>query len=65
MGVEADRRAVLRELLVVLVLAAAGIVLALLAAFTPWYAALVDADGRDVVELNSPPAPATSLAANN
>lgn len=54
-----------REILVVLVLALAGLLLALLAAFTPWYARPVDSGSAVVVELHAPPGPVVhaSLAA--
>ncbi|SDX97947.1 hypothetical protein SAMN05444365_101274 [Micromonospora pattaloongensis] len=44
-----------REMLVVLVLAAVGVLLALLAAFTPWYAAPVDRSAVVDVTVPAPP----------
>lgn len=52
----------LRELLMVLALAAVGVVLALLAVFTPWYGAASDAEGVNVVELHSPPVPTGAVS---
>ncbi|MEV4757746.1 hypothetical protein AB0J86_21890 [Micromonospora sp. NPDC049559] len=49
----------LREIFVVLVLAVSGLFLALLVAFTPWYAALGLAEKSMVVELHAPDAPQT------
>jgi hypothetical protein len=43
-----------QEMLVVLALAAAGLMLAALAAFTPWYGPVADQHRPAVVELQSP-----------
>lgn len=48
----------LREFLVVLALALVGLLLAVLAAFAPWYATPADAGGGAVVEMHSPQRPA-------
>jgi hypothetical protein len=53
MAVGANSGAV-RELLVVLALAVAGLLLAMLAAFTPWYGDAVSSGGAEVVELRVP-----------
>ena len=47
----------LREFLVVLVLALVGLLLAVLAAFAPWYATPADSGGGAVVEMHSPQRP--------
>jgi hypothetical protein len=47
-----------QEILVVLALAAAGLMLAALAAFTPWYGPVADQHRPAVVELQSPGWPA-------
>jgi hypothetical protein len=43
-----------QEMLVVLALAAVGLMLAALAAFTPWYGPVADQHRPTVVELQSP-----------
>lgn len=53
----------LREFLVVLALALAGLLLAVLAAFAPWYAAPTDGGGGAVVEMHAPQRPAPGGAA--
>ncbi|HEX5594994.1 MAG TPA: hypothetical protein VFX61_03090 [Micromonosporaceae bacterium] len=55
MAVDAGSAA--RELGVVLALAAAGLLLALVAAFTPWYGRPADPGRAAVVELHTPPEP--------
>ena len=55
MGVHAGS---VRELLVVLVVAMAGLLLALLAAFGPWHPGVGDRPSAVVVELHSPVRPA-------
>jgi hypothetical protein len=47
----------LREILVVLALALVGLLLAVVAAFAPWYATPADAGGGAVVEMHSPQRP--------
>ena len=47
----------LREFLVVLALALVGLLLAVLAAFAPWYATPADGGGSGVVEMHSPQRP--------
>jgi hypothetical protein len=47
----------LREILVVLALAFVGLLLAVLAAFAPWYVAPADAGGGAVVQMHSPQRP--------
>ena len=44
-----------REILVVLALAIAGLVLAMLAAFTPWYGVSAESRRVEVVEMHAPP----------
>lgn len=44
-----------REILVVLALAVSGLLLAILAAFTPWYGPAAGAAEVEVVEMHSPP----------
>ncbi|MEV1285722.1 hypothetical protein [Micromonospora sp. NPDC049679] len=46
-----------REILVVLAMAIAGVLLALLAAFTPWYAVPDGAGGSAVVDVTVPAVP--------
>jgi hypothetical protein len=46
-----------RELLVVLALAVAGLFLALIAAFAPWYGAAARPDRPVVVEMHAPDGP--------
>lgn len=48
----------IREILVVLALALAGLVLALAAAFGPWYGGLEQPGGPAVVEMHAPVGPA-------
>jgi hypothetical protein len=43
-----------REFLVVLVLALVGLLLAVIAAFAPWYTTPADAGGTQVVEMHAP-----------
>jgi hypothetical protein len=44
----------LREILMVLAVAFGGLVLAALAAFTPWYSAVAEPAGAAVVEVRGP-----------
>ncbi|MBF9133319.1 hypothetical protein I0C86_30795 [Plantactinospora sp. S1510] len=44
-----------REILVVLALAVTGLLLAVLAAFTPWYGVAAGSPEVEVVEMHSPP----------
>jgi hypothetical protein len=44
-----------REILVVLALAVTGLLLAVLAAFTPWYGTAAGSPDVEVVEMHSPP----------
>lgn len=52
-----------REILVVLVLAVVGLILAVAAAFTPWYAALDEPGGAAVVEMHAPAMPESGAGA--
>lgn len=52
-----------REILVVLALAIVGLLLAVAAAFTPWYAALDEPGGAAVVEMHAPSIPETGAGA--
>lgn len=49
-----------REILVVLALAVVGLLLALIAAFTPWYDVARESDHTRVVEMHAPTAPPES-----
>lgn len=53
-----------REILVVLAVALSGLLLALIAAFTPWYEAPIEPGRPQVVELQAPPAAADSVEPN-
>ncbi|MBE1487110.1 hypothetical protein [Plantactinospora soyae] len=48
-------RGSMREILVVLALAVGGLLLAMLAAFTPWYGVAAGSPEVEVVEMHSPP----------
>ncbi|MEJ3743877.1 hypothetical protein WEI85_11360 [Actinomycetes bacterium KLBMP 9797] len=52
-----------REILVVLALALAGLLLAVAAAFGPWYATLDEPAGAAVVEMHAPVAPGPGTGA--
>jgi hypothetical protein len=51
----------LRELLVVFAVAAAGLLLALVAAFAPWHPTSDGTARAGLVELHSPPGPASEM----
>lgn len=54
-----------REILVVLALALAGLLLAVAAAFGPWYPALDEPTGAAVVEMHAPVAPGSGAGAGD
>ncbi|MBO4206865.1 hypothetical protein [Micromonospora echinofusca] len=64
-GTAAVRAAAVREILFVLLMGVGGLLLALLAAFAPWYPAPTGRRPAAVVDLNSPaePAPGNGLTA--
>jgi hypothetical protein len=53
-----------REILVVLAVALSGLLLALVAAFAPWYDAPIEPGRTHVVELQAPPRAAASVEPN-
>lgn len=54
-----------REILVVLALALVGLLLAVVAAFTPWYSASGDSGGAAVVEMHAPGLPGADAVARD
>ncbi|MER7890506.1 hypothetical protein ABTX15_11835 [Micromonospora sp. NPDC094482] len=59
---DVDSGATLRELLMVLAVAVAGLLLAMVAAFTPWHATPAGSAPAGLVELHGPGDPGTAPA---